>query len=392
MKRHLKSILLVMLSAFITPPSHAQTTFNSGSDGSYGPINLLTSTTLQVPPSGIFHCTSIYISNNVSLSFVPNALNTPIYFLAQSNVLILGTIDVTGKTGTANPGFGGLGGPGGFEGGNPGFDSANIPPGSGRGPGAGLAGIGLTTTNGAGAAGYATTGVNGGSLLHGKIYGNPLLIPLVGGSGGGGTTGNTGQGGGGGGGAILIASNTRIDINNPGLIAAYGGANGGGAWNGGSGGAIRLVAPVVAGNGRLYVYGQGGGGSGRVRVDTLNRQGAAFDYNPNSSPTIGTVMITFPSPLPRLDILNVAGNAIAEGTSGNVTITLPFGSDPNRTVVVQARDFQGVVPISVVLTPDNGTATTYPASIDMSGGNPSSATVNVTFPVNVRTTVNAWTR
>ena len=61
-------------------------------------------------------------------------------------------------------------------------------------------------------------------------------------------------------------------------------------------------------------------------------------------------------------------------------------------MTVQARDFNGIVPINLVLTPENGVPTSYPAQIDMSAGNPASTSINITLPVNVRTVVNAWTR
>jgi hypothetical protein len=199
-----------------------------------------------------------------------------------------------------------------------------------------------------------------------------------------------GVGGGGGGGALLIASNTRITFGSGGLVAAQGGGFGSGAYNGGSGGAIRLVAPVVAGTGTLEVQGNGAG-SGRIRIDTLDRTALNCNLQPQGVASLGSMMLVFPNPTPRLDIVAAAGTAIPVG-SGPVFIQLPFGSTSNRTVTVQARDFNALVPIDVVLTPDNGISATYAATIDNQAANPAQVVVNVVVPVNVQTAVHAWTR
>src|ERR1051325_2870980 len=226
MKKHL-TLALVCAACL---PAAAQT-FDSGSDGTYGPMNITSNTTLNLPPDGIFKCTTIFITNGATLKFNKNPLNTPVYLLFRSNVTINGTIDVTGANGTAV--FGGLGGPGGFDGGNPGQGLNKS--GAGLGPGGGRPGAANATAAGAGPGGYGTLG--GYTTNKGSTYGSPLLVPIVGGSGRGGQDANLG--GGGGGGAILIASNVRIDV--AGTVNAYAGFS---YYNDGSGGAIRLVAPV----------------------------------------------------------------------------------------------------------------------------------------------------
>src|SRR5258708_33809346 len=89
--------------------------FSSGSDGSYGPLNPTISTNLDMPANGIFNLTTINIPNGVTVRFNRNALNTPVYLLAQSNVVISGTIDVSG--GFSSGSSPGRAGPGGFDGG-----------------------------------------------------------------------------------------------------------------------------------------------------------------------------------------------------------------------------------------------------------------------------------
>jgi hypothetical protein len=246
--------------------------FSSGSDGSYGPMNITSNTTLNLPPDGKFHCTTINVASNVTLRFTRNPLNTPVYLLATGNVAIAATsiIDVSGRAGSANPPVGGEGGPGGYDGGLPGF-GASVPPGAGYGPGAGKGGNNGTSAAGAGSGAYGGVGSGSLSTNKGTVYGGPLLVPMAGGSGGGGSDGSPGSGGGGGGGAILIASSTRIDL--AGVIRARGAIQNGGSFNGGSGGAIRLVAPIVAGAGTVDVSDYNGGpfysGGGRIRIDSI---------------------------------------------------------------------------------------------------------------------------
>ena len=52
---------------------------------------------------------------------------------------------------------------------------------------------------------------------------------------------------------------------------------------------------------------------------------------------------------------------MAEGASGPVSVILPAGTSPNQTIKVRARDFGGVVPIRVRLTPESGNAITVDA-------------------------------
>ncbi|MDO8632194.1 MAG: hypothetical protein Q7R41_17055 [Phycisphaerales bacterium] len=360
--------------------------FDFGSDGSFGPINVADNATLTVdlPPDGIINATTVTVGTNGILKFNRNPLNTPVYLLATGNVLVRGRIDVSGNSGTSNPPTGGRGGPGGFDGGMPGFGPA-VPPGAGHGPGAGL---GQTATVQAGLAAYGPVNF-AARPTNGLVYGSPSLIPMVGGSGGGGTLGQPGTGGMGGGGAILIASNTRIDIPSPGSVLANGGLSGCQV-NEGSGGAIRLLAPVVAGNGMVQVTSGNcnAGGFGRIRIDSIDRTALQLNFQPNSSTTsVGSTMFVFPDVVPRLDIVAIDNALIIPGAPA--TILLAFGSTPSRTVFVRATHFTGVVPIDVVLTPDNGDRVVYPAEINVSQGD---LAVNVEVPINSITRVEVWTR
>ncbi len=388
-------------------------TFSSGSTGADGALLVPATSgtvTLAVPPNGIFNFTTIEIQQGATLKFTRNTLNTPVHLLATGDVRVAGTIDVSGASGKSNPPAGGLGGPGGFDGGMPGILGAA--PGNGHGPGGGKGGDTEYpyTAGSAGSGSYgnhapgSAYGVDDYSIGDGVIYGSPLLVPLLGGSGGGGTTGQPGRGGAGGGGAILIASNTQIQIPQGGVIRSKGGDNDNSDSQGvspaqGSGGAIRLVAPVVFGNGTLdvnggwtnYYYGAGGG-HGRIRIDCLDRSALAIQSAPSSAASIGSFMTVFPSPMPRLDIIHAAGQDIPEGTPNPVQVILPFDSPATQTVTVQARDFKGVVPIDLVLIPDNGNKLVYPLDINMAGGNTATISTDVQMPKNTVVHIYAWTR
>jgi len=134
------------------------------------------------------------------------------------------------------------------------------------------------------------------------------------------------------------------------------------------------------------------GGYGRIRIDCVDRRSLALAYVPGSAASIGANMITFHPNGPRLDITQVGTNSIPVGTGAPVFFMLPWGADTNQLVTVQANNFGRVVPIRVVLTPDNGPGSSYDAQIDNTTNNPASVTVPVVVPVNVRVQVNAWTR
>lgn len=390
-----KRFAILMLAVFAVP-AFAQ--FDSGSDGSYGPIVVSatdpSSVTLDLPEDGIIRATTVSIASQKTLLFNRNALNTPVIILATGDVVINGNINVSGTIGGQSSG--GLGGPGGFNGGAPGGEG--VPAGAGFGPGGGLPGTSSTVdpASAAGSGSFATRPGSGLNDRDGNIYGSPLLVPLIGGSGGGGierSETNQGHGGGGGGGAILIASNTRIELNSPGFIIANGAENNPG--NSGSGGAIRLVAPIVEGNGTLRASGHQGGtfsGNGRIRVDTLDRSRLAFTFGTSAgASSIGAFMDAIPENLGRLNIIEAAGTQIPVG-SGPVSITLPFGAPTTQTVVVQGSNFAGAVDIDVVVTPENGARTVYPATLVFGEGGVATESVQVEIPVNTPVIINAWTR
>jgi hypothetical protein len=132
MKTKIFSMIVVLVLGY------AKAQVNSGSNGSDGALDLsATNGTIYIDmhdhPNGIYQYTYVNIPNSVTLRFIPNANNSPIYWLVQSNVFIVGGIVVDATGGTS--GTGGFGGVGGSRGGNPGSM-----PTDGEGPGGGGAG------------------------------------------------------------------------------------------------------------------------------------------------------------------------------------------------------------------------------------------------------------
>jgi hypothetical protein len=384
-------LLVVLFSASVASLAvRAQNQFfqsgSTGADGAFAPTT--NNTNVLLPPDGRLNFTTVNIPIGVTVRFIRNAANTPVYLLATGTINIAGSIRVDGELGTATTG--GRGGPGGFDGGMPGI--AGSLPGDGLGPGAGRGALIITN------AGRGVYGVNISTNIaaslrirpgsDGSIYGSQLLMPLVGGSGGGGLPG---LGGGGSGGAILIASS--VAITNAGTVSASGA---GSRDQCGSGGAIRLVAPLIAGTGSLDVSGGGGfENAGRIRCDLIERQRFALTFSPPSAPVTASeaFMVTFPPNIPSLRLISVAGVPVPPDAPAGFTVTLPFNAPALQPIVLEASDFGVEVPVSVRLTPASGNAPPpIPETINNVAAGSAQITVNAPFPPNVPVFVEAWTR
>jgi hypothetical protein len=144
------------------------------------------------------------------------------------------------------------------------------PTGHGGGPGGGEA---LINYNAAGGGSYCGIGGKGGpgsggpARAGGKAYGNPEIVPLIGGSSGGGGA-SLDSSGGTGGAALQLSAGHSITVSLAGVInvGGIGGHANDGA--GGSGGSLILEAPKVSVHGTLAANGGGaaisnGGSSGQ---------------------------------------------------------------------------------------------------------------------------------
>jgi len=382
--------LLVSIFCFANAGLSQSQTFNSGSNGSDGALNLTTPGTVIFDPKSfnpplnptgdnVYNFTTINIASGVTVKLTSKVLSGPVYWLAQGAVTIGGTIDLAGESGpnTTNnqnervPAAGGAGGYSGGLGGN-----ASLPPTAGNGPG--------------GSPG--NQGVNGGTFT-----GSQYLIPLIGGSGGGGSgtscSGTTyGGGGGGGGGALLIASSVSITITPAGTAITAAGGNGGNSCTsvpGGSGGAVRLVAPTMSLSRAvplIDVRGGGfGGGDGIVRLE-------AFTISSNGTLPIivGGRLITSPPFMVVPPTVPPSALKVTSLVVGGVTIPInanPFSfpdatinSSTPVTVNVQAQFIPiGTIPKIIVMS-ETGTDQTVNCAALQGTLQQSTCSASITFP------------
>jgi hypothetical protein len=374
-------------------PGLAQT-FDSGSTGADGALNPTADTQLQVPAGGVFNFTTVDIPSGVTVTFVPDAANSPVTLLASGNVTISGTISINGGNGAGGGagGLGGTGGPGGYRGGS-GTDDATVTGGYGLGPGGGTGSIGPSGSAAfAGGGSFGTQANNGG-----PVYGNTVLLPLVGGSGGGGgaqTSGRHGGGGGGGAGAILIGSSGDILIDATGKILAQGGNGGsasgvfgGGGGGGGSGGAIRMIATSITISGELNASGgtagigvQEGynGGLGRVRLEafTLSAGGTITPSPSTGLPSVLTLLN-----IPTLRITAIGGTSIdspPQGALGGLDVQLPQQGGPTDIQLTGSNIASGTQ-VTITAVPQKGAPVTATGTLTGSAAS-TTATVSIQLP------------
>jgi hypothetical protein len=363
-RRPVNRWLLSLTTVFclLTPVfcSHAQCTFSSGSTGTDGdfnpPVSWPTNTgwsvsndvatgktivTVTNKSDGIFNFRKIYVETNYVVKFTKNNLNTPVYFLAQSNVLINGTIDVSGQNGSG--GQGGIGGPGGYDGGGYGPTTQ----GWGHGPGFGaLCGVG---DNGAFAYSINALGYCSAQPIWGncKAYGTIDLLPMIGGSS---AAGSGRDGGGGGGGAIVIA--TSQTFSNTGTILANGGS--GNAC--GSGGAIKLIASTIAGEGITRARPGGGNATeGRIRLEACVNQRVTLTDPPA---TFGAPSIVFLPTNPTIRVISIAGVNSPWPPAGSLTSPdtyLPTLFTNPAAISVAASNVNPGTNFKIILIPVYGT-------------------------------------
>lgn len=374
--------------------------FTSGSDGSDGALLLddpgntivFDPGALGLDPEGdgIFHFTTVTITPNTLVTCSATEVDAPMVWLATGDVLIDGTLDLSGAPGRsylliANNGDAApaVPGPGGFPGGTPAVysDQSSFLI-SGGGPGGGVTPTG------------SSQGAN-------SDYMSPYGVPLVGGSGGSGggpvdMTGiHAGGGGGAGGGAILIASDTAIRVTYPGKILAKGGKGGYGYYHGGSGGSggmIRLVAPEVYSNGTISVDGGGSGGvretysrgeagaAGVVRIEANERN----TTTPSGPATYGSPYNAFvpdraTHPWPQIQITQVGGQIIEDPKASFEIPDATINSESPVDIIVSAKGIPVGTEVTLYILPENGAMASHVASLTGSETS-GSATFSVSLP------------
>ena len=369
------SILSLLLGCACLVPATANAQVNSGSDGHDGAFNPTQNVTIDMAdhPDGIYHYTTVNIPAGVTVTFKPNAKNSPVVWLVQGNCVIGGNVNVSGRD--FDGVTGGISGPGGWRGGNGGGNSS-----AGQGPGGGAAGAAFPIYGGGGS--FATQGASGG-----PIYGNKFQVPLLGGSGGG---GQNLSGGGGGGGAMLIAATNSIEIF--GSVSADGGKghviNGNEVSGCGSGGGLRMVTKTFGGTGQITASGGSGweaglaGGSGRVRIDTMD---STFGGNLLGSVSQGFQPIILPAAGQgvQLSIASIAGTAVSQSPSGvlaNPDVIIPSQLSNPLPVVVNCSNIPLNTEITVVVHPANGPDVQAVAMNNAGTLATSTATVSLNMP------------
>ena len=405
--------LLVLLAAL---PSSAQV-FSSGSDGSDGALNLTLATpgvvggvltfnpadstmfdnptrVLDTDGDHIFHFTTITIGAGLTVKLTSQYFGGAVYWLATGAVAINGIIDLNGANGHSctntlpdfslrRPAQAGAGGWNGGIGGWGGGPSSPLSAQPGSGPGGGTP--------------APTVHANG---VPGTFTANLFLIPLIGGSGGSGGFNTAfscfGGGGGAGGGAILIASSVSITVTSPGAIRANGGSAGfitgiGVFGGGGSGGGIRLMAPLISGNGSITASTTGTlpGTPGRLRLEAY-QQSFTGSVSPPAllvSPTfLAPVLPSGPPPsirvvsilVPPSTVVPLPANPGGSFTIPDATITLATPV----TVNIEAENIPLGTVLKLYVVSESGPDIPPIDSTPLAGADASSstATATVTFP------------
>jgi hypothetical protein len=401
MKKYTKLVAtLVMFIAALVPASFAQLIVPS--DGSDGALNITTNTLIDLSQAVtnswsanntanagkgiydptqwavVFKYSSVTIASNATVTFNNHPSTAPVVWLVSGNVTINGTVNLDGQDEAPIPTLA-VPGPGGYRGGV-GTVGGGVNNSTGFGPGA----VNAFGENGGafGGGNYGETlgTANGGSsgFQGASPYGNPSLIPLLGGSGGVGSPGY--WGGAAGGGAILIACSNLLTVN--GVIQANGGNaySSGYNWNdGGSGGGIRLVADTLAGSGTINCYGGDGSdggpqwysGFGRIRIERVT-DNSSFQVEPDASLlplTNGTTpIIWMPSTGPAVVIETIGGlpaPADPRASFGALgpDVTLPLVTNTPVTVLTTNVEAQSVVTVRVTPRSSGGLIDTV-ATVD----------------------------
>lgn len=335
-----------------------------GADGSDGALNITKNTVIdlaQAVPAAwnannssnagkgvydadkwavVFKYTSVNVAAGTTVTFTNHPSGAPVVWLVSGNVMLGGSAYVSLSGAGANTGNAAdtpaLPGPGGFRGGAAG--SAYTPRGPGFGPG------GSNT--------YPSYGTGGGGTP-GPEYGNPQILPLIGGSGGAGVLQS--QSGGAGGGAILIAASGTVDIKAWARVEAQGGV----ASLSGSGGAIRIIADTYLAATANSCYAPGGSyaGDGRIRIEANTVTMPATTPAASVAPPAATPVI-FPPNQPKLVVATIDGKPVSNDPQGAFVPTNPTLVNIAKTtatrVTVNATNVPATWTVTVRSAPKNG--------------------------------------
>ncbi|MFN0080514.1 MAG: hypothetical protein ACKVY0_28945 [Prosthecobacter sp.] len=303
----------------------------------------------------IFKYSSVNIASGRTVTFTNHPSRAPVVWLVQGGVTLAGVLNLNGAVATNGANLPSEPGPGGFRGGAKGS----------LGTGAGL-GIGGTNFS------------NGTYWLpasHAATYGNPSIVPLMGGSGSGPSNFSSGSGGGG---AILIAAVNSILVS--GSITSIGGGGSGG----GSSGAIRLVANVINGSGSVDAR-----DDGRIRLEANSVSGTLVTQPQTIAVPPATPPVIWPgNTAPTVKVVSVDTSAAPAVPTAPLDLTADIGISTNgaTTVLLQTTNFPttGLVQVrSAGKFANNATWTT--AAFQSGDVTSATWTATVTFPTGFTT-------
>jgi hypothetical protein len=301
----------------------------------------------------VFKYSSVSIGAGATVTFKNHPSRAPVIWLVTGTVNIAGTVSLDGQNEQAVPLLAEPG-PGGFRGGGGTFQSSPLAS-AGFGPGGGFQTVPNYNGNDGGAGSFGT------AVDFGSSYGNPSLVPLIGGSGGAArpTVGPV-AGAGAGGGAMLIASAGTVPVT--GGIHATGGAGDSNFYisGAGSGGGIRIVCDTLAGTGMISAGGGGGGhigGLGRIRLERVtNNNTLVISPDPSVVPLNAgdTAIVVPPAGAPTVRVVSIgAVNTPADPRAGfgsaGADVTLP--ETTSTQVVIETTNVEQASAVTVRLTP-----------------------------------------
>jgi len=352
-----------------------------GANGSSGVLNITENTTIDLSLAAnglwdaantangiydaakwaiVFNYSSVNVAAGATVTFTNHPSKAPVVWLVSGDVTIAGTVSVNGQASVQAPLLAEPG-PGGFRGGV-GYFSVGAADGAGFGPGGGF-----RTANNTSPGGSYGTGT--------AAYGNPSLIPLIGGSGGAGAARNSAVGGAAGGGAILIAASGTVHLT--GALRANGGDGAAFYFSDragpGSGGGIRIVCNSLTGGGVINALpglGTVGGTTGRIR---LERAASTSTANIVPDPSVvpleanATALLWPPATAPEVRVVSIGGVAApadpraAFGAAG-ADVALP--ETTTTEVLIETTHVEQASIVQVRLTPrSNANATVINAAV-----------------------------
>jgi hypothetical protein len=379
-QRAMKRLRLIKASLALSVAAcslSVQAKLNVPSEGSDGPLNITSNTVIDLSqavagtwsdtnsPVGlgiydsnkwavVFKYSSVNIALNATVTFKNHPTHAPVVWLVNGSVTINGTLNLDGQSQTTDTVALPEPGPGGFRGGARSQGALGI--GSGFGPGGGD---------------YQDSG--GYADYH--AYGDPQIVPLIGGSGGSAwSVYNAGAGGG----AILIASADTVTLE--GTITAFGGF--GPNSSSGSGGAVRIMADQIQGTGRIDA------GSpihtGRIRLEA-NNVSSQLSLNPPTTVVVPTPLVIWPdASAPVVRVVSVAAQSAPTDPKAAMSVSgddLTIGTTNAVVIELQTANFPVNGIVNVYIKPRNAEQAILPASYV--SGNSTLATwqLNTVLPV-----------